>query len=649
MGNDPRRAVAAAVAAYESGRVEEAERACRRLLENDAANVAALHLLGAIALGRGRVAEGLSAWERASALDPSDGSIANDLGAVYASLERWHDAELAFRRALAADPRLVDANSNLGNVLSERGGVAEAEIWYRRALELRPDHVPALVGLGAMLQETGRSAEAACCYRRALALDASSVQLYNNLGNVEMEAGALDEAEQYFRRALSIDPTYAIAHANLGNALKELGRLDEAAASYRRALAYKPDLLSARSNMLLALDSAEGLSPAQIYAEHREFARYCPPPARNHANSRDPERRLRIGYVSGDLRDHPVAQFLEPVLARHDPAELQVFCYSNNARADAVTQRLKARVAAWHDIFGLSDAEVFRQIGADGIDILVDLSGHTGFNRLSVFARKPAPVQVSWLGYLNTTGLDAVDYRLVDGYTAPPGLLEAYHSERLVRLPDSQWCYAPPAEAPAVSPPPLVESGYVTFASFANLAKVGDGMVNLWSRLLERVPRSRLMLVRKGADVAAADYGARFAERGISPERVAFMASRPFGEYLALHGAVDVVLDTYPYSGGTTTCHALWMGVPVVTLAGATAPSRSGASLLGVTGLGALVASSPERYIDIAAGLAGDVPRLAELRAGMRARVLASPLVDAERFARNLEAAYRGMWRDWCG
>lgn len=649
MGKDARRAVDAAVAAYESGRVEEAERACRRLLENDAGNVAALHLLGAIALGRGRVDEGLAAWERASTLDPSDGSIANDLGAVYASLERWHDAERCFRRALAANSGLVDANSNLGNVLSERGEVAEAETWYRRALELQPDHVGALVNLGALLQETGRSAEAARCYRRALELDPSPAQLHNNLGNLEMEAGALDAAEQCFRRALSIDPAYALAHANLANTLKELGRVDEAVDGYRRALAYKPDLLSARSDMLLALDSAEGSSPAQIYAEHREYARYCPPPARNHANSRDPGRRLRVGYVSGDLRDHPVAHFLEPVLARHDPAELEVFCYSNNARADAATQRLKARVAAWRDIFGLGDARVFELIGADGIDILVDLSGHTGFNRLPVFARKPAPVQVSWLGYLNTTGLDAVDYRIVDRYTAPPGLLEAYHSERLMRLPDSQWCYAPPTDAPRVSPPPLVDKGHVTFASFANLAKVGEGMVDLWSRLLERVPRSRLMLVRKGADVAAADYGARFAKRGVSPERIEFMPSRPFAEYLALHGAVDVVLDTYPYAGGTTTCHALWMGAPVVTLAGATAPSRSGASLLGVTGLGELVASSPEQYVEIAAGLAADVSRLAALRAGMRDRVLASPLVDAERFTRNLERAYRGMWCGWCG
>ena len=639
------RVIEKAFLAYQSGHLDEAAAECRRLLARDAANAHALHLLGAIALGRGNVKDGIAALERASRLEPSDASIVNDLGAAYAALGKWPDAEQHFRRALALDPRLADAYNNVGNSLSERGELTDAEAMYRDALSLRPDYVEAMVNLGVLLKKTGRLQEAAQCYRDALAINPALAKLHNNLGNIEMEFGRLAIAEQCFRQAVALDPGLAMAHSNLGNVLKELGRLEEALACYREALRMKPDFAPAHSSLLLALNCVEGISPADVYAEHRDFARRLP--GRNGLRREKPDRPegpLRIGYVSGDLRDHPVAHFLEPVLARHDPASFRIFCYSNNAVVDAVTARLRAHRVEWREVFGLSDEQAFNLVVQDGIDILVDLSGHTAFNRLGVFSRKPAPVQVSWLGYLNTTGLDSIDYRIVDNHTAPIGLLDDFHSERLVRLPASQWCYEPPSSAPAVGPAPSSRNGYVTFASFANLAKIGSGTVDLWSRVLSRVEGSRLVLVRKGAESAAGDFKQRFARSGIDPGRIEFLPSRPFEQYLALHDAVDVVLDTYPYAGATTTCHALWMGVPVVSLAGPWASSRSGASILWAAGLADFAATDPDQYVHIAARLADDIPRLAALRAGLRERLKASPLLDVSGFTRDLENAYRSMW-----
>jgi protein O-GlcNAc transferase len=517
---------------------------------------------------------------------------------------------------------------------------------YRGALSSRPDYVEAMVNLGVLLKRTGRLQEAAQCYRDALAIDPALAKLHNNLGNIEMEFGRLGIAEQCFRQAVALDPGLAMAHSNLGNVLKELGRLEEALACYREALRIEPDFAPAHSSLLLALNCVEGVDPAGVYAEHRDFARRLPGPGGpRHENSDRPEGPLRIGYVSGDLRDHPVAHFLEPVLARHDPASFRIFCYSNNAAVDAVTARIRALRVEWREVFGLSDEQVFDLVLRDGIDILVDLSGHTAFNRLGVFARKPAPVQVSWLGYLNTTGLDSMDYRIVDDHTAPAGLLDDFHSERLLRLPASQWCYEPPSGAPAVAPPPSARKGRVTFASFSNFAKMGSATIGLWSRVLSRVEGSRLVLVRKGAESAAGDFKRRFASSGIDPERIEILPSRPFEQYLALHDAVDVVLDTYPYAGATTTCHALWMGVPVVSLAGPWACSRSGASILCAAGLAEFVATDPDQYVGTAALLASDIPRLAELRAGLRERLKASPLLDVSGFTRDLENAYRSMWR----
>ena len=370
---------------------------------------------------------------------------------------------------------------------------------------------------------------------------------------------------------------------------------------------------------------------------------------RPHANPRDPGKALNIGYVSADFRRHPVGFFLAPVLARHDRRRFSVSCYSGRGLADDLTERLKAGADAWRSVGGLSDEALATAIRDDGIDVLVDLSGHTAGNRLTAFALRPAPVQVSWLGYFNTTGMKAIDYVLMDAETVPEGA-ERWFTEEVIHLPAGRFCYGPPEDAPPVAPPPVEERGRVTFASFNNLTKVGAEVVGLWARILDALPSSRLVLKwRSLGDAAVRDrYQAWFAAEGIEPNRIELQGASPHAEMLAAYGGVDVALDPFPFSGGVTSCEALWMGVPVVTWPGARPVSRQTAGFLRALGLAELIAADREDYVAIAAGLARDRDGLTALRAGLRARMAASPLCDGVRFTRHLEAAYRDMWRRWC-
>ena len=456
-----------------------------------------------------------------------------------------------------------------------------------------------------------------------------------------------------YREVLRRSPRNGEVMHLLALALHDTGRIDEAIELGRRVLLLRPHDRDAHSQLLFELMHSLEVTPRQVFDEHREWARKHAaafyPASTAYANSPEPERSLRVGYISGDFRHHSLAQFFEPVLGRHDRRNFEIFCYYNHPDADETTEKLRRSAAHWREIASLSDDTVAELVRSDGIDVLIDLSGHTRYNRLFVFARKPAPVQATWLGYLNTTGLETVDYRLSDARASPEGELDAFHSERIVRLPDCQWCYQPPLDCPPVAPPPAVRQGRpVTFGAFSNLAKISPGVIALWCRLLERVPESRLLIVAPDVDSIREEFLSRFAVRGVAPERIWLRGFQPFRDYLALHEGVDVILDTFPYTGGTTTCHALWMGVPVVSLVGDAAPARGGASILGVVGLDELVAATPERYLEIACTLASDLERLSTLRSGMRARMLASPLLDAARFTYNLEQTYRFMWRDWC-
>ncbi|HEY1542668.1 MAG TPA: tetratricopeptide repeat protein, partial [Xanthobacteraceae bacterium] len=569
--------------------------------------------------------------------------------------QRDTEAETALRAILAEDAGHALSLRRLAWMCHQRGDDAEAGALLARALEREPDNADAHLNMGVVLAALGLEAGAEVSYRRGLARKPASVDGHNNLGVLLEHMGRYAEAEASYRRASELAPDAVHPLNNLAVMLKASGRLGEAIAVQRRAIALDPELPTARSNLLYKLVYDETVSPQALFDEHAAWgrtlaARFTTAGAR-FANSPQPERRLRVGYVSADFRHHSVAFFVEPLFAAHDKKKVEILLFTNDARVDTVAQRLKTLADRVVPICGMPDERATALIRELGIDILVDLSGHTSGNRMTLFARKPAPVQVTWLGYPATTGLPTIDYRITDTAADPPGEADAWHTERLVRLNDGFLCYQPPARAGAVAPLPARAAGYVTFGSFNNFAKLSPATVALWARLLREVPDARLLL--KASQFKDADTRARcraaFMAAGVAAERieVAPPLTDP-AEHLARYGRVDIALDPLTYNGTTTTCEALWMGVPAVTLRGDRHAARVGASIMTQVGLDALIAATPDDYIAIAGKLARDLDRLAELRAGMRERLRASPLCNAPRFADAMEGAYRAMWRRWC-
>ncbi|HEX5418982.1 MAG TPA: tetratricopeptide repeat protein [Gammaproteobacteria bacterium] len=565
---------------------------------------------------------------------------------------RLSEAERGYRQILRRHPGHPDSLHLLGVIALQTGHLEPALQLIRRAAALRPDAALYRNNLGQVLERLGREDEARAAYEAAIELDPHDAEPLNNLGHFLMRRGRLSEAEACCRAAITLNPNYAEPHVNLGNVQKERGELDDALASYRRAIALRPELSALHSNLLLALHYHPDCSPEELAREHRQWAaRHVAPLAserRPHANDRRPDRTLRIGYVSPDFRDHSVARFMLPILQQHDREQLAVFAYSDVTRPDAVTELIRGNVDTWRNICTLSDAQLAEVVRDDRIDILVDLAAHSGRNRLVTFARKPAPVQVTYLAYCSTTGVDAIDYRLTDRFLDPPDGDLSHYSERSIRLPDCYWCYAAPSVASARPVASDRRPGPPTFGCLNNFVKVTPATLGLWARLLLRVPEARLLLhAPEGSHRDRVHEMLRRA--GVPKTRIAFIGTQPFEDYLNTYREIDVALDPFPFAGGTTTCDALWMGVPVVSLAGRRAVSRAGSSLLSNAGLGDLVARNEDQYLDLAAGLIRERPRLAAMRLELRSRLESSPVMDQPRFTRNLEAAFRRMWRTWCG
>jgi predicted O-linked N-acetylglucosamine transferase (SPINDLY family) len=536
--------------------------------------------------------------------------------------------------------------------LHSQGKPAEAVAHYRKALALMPAFAEAHNNLGITLEDQGHLAEAVVHYQKALALKPDFAEAHGNLGNALKDQGRLEEAVAQYRRSLALRPDCAEVHMILGHSLMFLGQLKEAVACYRKALELKPDRADWHSALLFELNYfSEDL--VAITEEYRRWnnlhARRLSQCIKPHTNNRDTDRRLRVGYVSADFWAHSISYFLEPLLAAHDHAQVEVFCYSNGKRSDAATERFQGLADTWRDIISMNDDAVAELIRTDRIDILVDCSNHSAGNRLLVFARKPAPVQVSYGGSAMTTGLTTMDYRLTDRFLSPPNSPE-WSSEELIRMPNVVACYRPPAEAPAVSSLPASANGYVTFGCFNNLVKVTPTVIALWSRILRALPEARLIMKdRTLADpTQRARYLGQFRDNGIEAERIELLLRTPFAEYLATYGRVDIVLDPFPYNGCTTTCEALWMGAPVVTLAGILANGCTGVMLLSNVGLTRLIAATPDEYVRIAVELAGNLQALTALRVELRSRMVTSSLCDAKGLAQAIEEAYRLMWRRWC-
>ena len=633
------------------GKLDEAAASYRRALSIRPGDPEANFNLGNALVGLGRSTEAEASYRKAVALRPNYPEAHNNLGAALQNQSRFDEAVASFRRALELRPDYPEACNNLGSALIDQGKLNEAGPPLTRALALNPNYPQAHYNLGLLLHELGRREEAEASYRRSIALRPNHADTYSNLAAMLVEQGQLSEARTAVEQALALKPNDPRANNNLATILLEEGLIAEAEAAFERVLALKPDHAAAADNLLLTRHYRDARSPQAVAAEHRFWGDRRQAKTASHPNTRAPERRLRVGYVSPDFRSHSVAYFLEPLLAGHDRGQVEVFAYAQVAKGDAMTERLRSLSDHWRSTVGVTDEALAAMIRADGIDILVDLAGHTAGNRLLTFAKKPAPVQVTWLGYPDTTGLEAMDYRLVDAITDPPGEADGLASEKLVRLEDGFLCYSAPADAPDVVPPPSPVSGVVTFGSFNNPAKLSDEAVATWAALLARLPTSRLMLKGKPfADAGArARLEARFAAHGIAADRLSLRAVIPeTSHHLGAYGLVDIGLDPFPYNGATTTCEALWMGVPVVTLVGDRHAARVGASLLTHVGLEELIASDAAEYVEIAAALAQDPARLAALRQSLRPRLQASPLTDAPAFTRKVQAAFRTMWRTWC-
>ena len=565
---------------------------------------------------------------------------------------RLDAARRLYRTILQTSPDNFDALHYLALIELRLGKFKEAADLLRRALRRRPNSAMACNSLGLALQRLAQSAEATTWYQKALTIEPRYANAHYNLGNLLKELRRYEDAVVSYERAVALKPDLVQAYPLLAYLLVELWRDEEGIAQYRKALAIRPDA-AVGSSLLCVLNYRAQETPATLFAAHRAWAELHAPAIvsldQRFAVSADPDRRLRIGYVSADFKNRPAADFVAPVLEAHDRSQFEIVCYSDVVRPDEFTKHLMTKVERWVTIAGKDDADVVECIRKDGIDILVEAAGHFAENRLPVYAAKPAPVQVGrWLGYPNTTGLTAIDYRITDAVLDPEGA-DRFYSEKLIRLPYC-FCWRTRYEAGPVQPPPVNRTGYITFGSLNKLSKMTPQVVTVWARLLRKVAGSRLFLVASA--LANPSVGERvahlFADAGVDPARLVLSPTVPNPDHLALYNQIDIALDPFPYNGNTTSCEALWMGVPLVTLSGDRHAARVGVRLLTLIGLPELIAETEDAYVAIAASLADRVEQLEALRAGMREQLRTSPVGDIETMTRAIESAYRYAWRRWC-
>ncbi|RAR66123.1 putative O-linked N-acetylglucosamine transferase (SPINDLY family) [Paraburkholderia unamae] len=602
----------------------------------------------------GDCAQATRHFERAIALAPAHAAIHFNYGTMLHKAGEFARAEALLRRTLDLAPGHVNAWNNLAQVLLATHRTPEALSVLEHAHKLAPESVDVLTNLGCVLLGAGRIDEAKAALERALERDPGRVSAWNNLGNLLMQSGHIDEARAAFDRAIAIKPDFADAHINLGNAHSKSGDIGEAIACYRRAMACHPAGIGAHSNLLwslmFAVDDGHALrAEAEQFSARHESALLAASEGAHYANTPEPARRLRIGYVSPDFRHHCQSLFTTPLLRHHDHAAFDIVCYSLGAKADEVTNQLRSFADIWRDVHDFDDARLARQIRDDRIDVLVDLTMHMDGARRLLFARRPAPVQAAWLAYPGTTGSPSIGWRLTDPWLDPvgPARIDDQYTERSLRLPDSFWCYDALAPGVDVNPLPAQSAGHITFGCLNNPCKLTEATLTLWSGVFAALPESRLLLMAPPGR-ARERLAARFAAHGIDPARVSFVGFQGRTDYLRTYGRIDIALDTFPANGHTTSLDAFWMGVPVPTRYGRSAVSRAGLCLLANLGLPELAASSDAGYLAALTSLARDLPRLTALRAGLRARMQASPLMDGARFARNMEAAFRHMWKAWC-
>lgn len=645
-------------AAQQAERYAEAERAYRSALQIDRTHPRALALLGMLAGIAGQFRIAIDLFQQALQRDPNNADLYHNLGETFRQLGETGTAIPYFERALALRPEHLEAYRSAADAAIEAAERADREGRGIHAGELQRLAAKYLMKLGAHeYQRRLESAEAT--FREAVALDPESADAFYSLGTLLQEKSRPSEATAMLRRAVALNPKDTEAHINLGSAYYPLGQWQEMEAAFRAALALDPKSRLARQNLASTVlgwrlyDDAS--TPNEIFAAHRAWGEETSAEEGTVSvgpflNTREPNRRLRVGYVSGDLFNHPVASFLMPLLAHHDPALVEIFCYAEVEKPDAVTESLRRRVGTWRETVALDDDALRAQFRADRIDIIVDLAGQTARNRLRALAVKSAPVTATWLGYPATTGLSSIDWRITDAIADPPGA-ERFHTEKLFRMRDGFLCYVPSAADPPAARRSAHDGGGITFGSFNNPMKLSPATIRGWAAILTALPQARLLLKAGLLNDPGIRQSIleRFAVTGIAAERIELrgFVTDP-AAHLGSYAEIDVALDPFPYNGTTTTCEALWMGVPVVALIGDRHAGRVGLDLLSRIGLAELAASDVDGYVATAVGLAQDRERLARLRGELRERMRASPLCDGVGFARAFEAALREMWREWC-
>lgn len=677
----------------ENNRFQDLVDVCRRIAAAEPSHFRAVHGIGLGLYKLGKIKEGLEYIRKAITLNPEYFSAHNNLGNMLRESGDFTGALSAFRKAEQLQPESVVLLTNIGGVLKDLKRIDEALSYFNKAVELDHDNISAMYGKALCLHKSKNYEQAMTTYANILAVQPEYTDALYGLANLEIDMDLPKDAHKHFLQLLSIEPDRYDANLALANFLAEQatccidwardealfyyekasilkpeeennlltignihltrGNIDGALQAFGKALQINPGNPIARSCLLMSSQYHPSPSMKELYNEALLWPRFCTadiPRTNSHDNNIDPERPLKIGYVSADFRMHPVGFHLVPAIYHHDPEKFEIFCYANGSDNDILTRRLMSYAENWRSIKDLNDADAHEMIRKDGIDILIDLSGHTGGNRLRLFARKPAPVQATWIGYFFTTGLREIDYIIMDDTAVLPGE-EIWFSETVARLPQTRFCYEPPVFAGEVAAPPCLKNGHITFGSFNNLAKVTEEVLDLWTQVLLNAPDAKLILksAQIGSDSVKARIFTQFEARGVNRDRLILRGVSPHIEMLAEYGDMDIALDPFPFNGGMTSCEALWMGVPVLTLLGNRPISRQSASFLRAIGLEDFIAGNKDDYIRIAVEWSNNTAALAELRMGIRQKMKYSLLCDGKKFTQNLENEFRKMWLNWCG
>lgn len=595
----------------------------------------------------------LECFDAVLSVDPLYYETLNNRVVALLDLGQSAEAEKAAKYALESHPDAAPLHLNLGNAYLQQGNGYLAAQSYRKALELEPGFGEAHFNLALLYGDPQHLVEAIGFLNKEIESRGETVDLLNRLAIAYMASLSFVKSEKTCRKILAMQPEFAPAYITLGNVLSLMGDCQGALDAYQQALDLKPDDFRVRSNLMFELNYLYGWSTREIFEKHLEWARKHEQPliAKRKQISPEPgpERRLKVGYVSPDFLSHPVGYLIQGIIQHHDKENFEIHCYAHVARPDHLTDEIRQSVDVWHDTTGLNDTALADKVVEDKIDILVDLVGHTAGHRLPLFALRPAPVQVTWLGYFHSTGMEGIDYFITDPYTSPKDGGQ-YFSEVPVYLPHTRFCYTPPSYAPAVADPPFLKNGFITFGCFNKLAKMSDETVAAWVQILERLPDARLWLksAALNEEVVCEQVRGRFSSKGISPERILLHPPSGHVDMFNEYGEIDIALDPFPYTGGITSFEALWMGVPVITLAGKSVVARQSVSALANLGLTDLAFETIPQYVEGAIQLAQNKKRLQELRQTLRPVMEHSPLCELAGFTRDLENLYRRMWHAWC-